>query len=210
MPGTMIGTVWHPVRIHPAEGDERRYKGRCRYYCDKYCQRRATRCGGSAHCEYYEEISQNDSTVLTVSKKPFADVKEIDMSDIIVPTHFSKPPKEKIHALRDYWVENDGQLDQPIIVSCQGDKYVLEDKYLRYYVAKELNQSKIYARCGKKGCDKEEKLFRKEGTRVKVFDKMGAITKVELEYVTVTFDDGETKRYRLITAVANKTLVFMK
>jgi len=210
MPGKMIGTVWGIERIHRAEGDERRYKGRCRYYCDEYCRQRATKCGGSAHCEYYEEISENAGTVFLNAKKPFKGLKEIKMSDILVPEHrFAEPSKEKLFALRDYYLEN-GQLDKPIIVSCEDDKYVLEDKYLRYYFAKQANRTTIFARYGEKGCDKAEEPFRKVGTRVKTSHKTGTITKVELQYVTVTFDDGWTKQYDLFTAVANKALLLIE
>ena len=209
MPGTMVGTVWHTERMHREEGDSRRDKRRCRHYRDGHCSRRATKCGGSAHCEYYEEISENVGTAFLRAKKPFEGLQEIKMSDILVPEHrFAEPSKEKLFALRDYYIEN-GELDKPIIVSCKEDKYVLEDKYLRYYLAKKLKLSKIYARCGEKGCDRAEEPFRKIGARVKTRYKTGTITKVELQCVTVTFDDGGEKRYDLMIAVAQKVLLLM-
>ena len=210
MPGKMVGTVWGIERMHRAEGDERRYKGRCRYYCDEYCRQRATKCGGSAHCEYYEEINDNAGTTFLNAKKPFKGLKEIKMADILVPEHrFVEPSLEKLFALRDYYIEN-GQLDKPIIVSCKDDKYVLEDKYLRYYFAKQAKLAKIFARCGEKGCDKAEEPFRKVGARVKTSRGTGTITKVELQYVTVSFDDGGTMQYDLFTAVANKALLLIE
>ena len=209
MPGKMVGTVWHTERMHREEGDARRDKRRCRHYRDGHCSQRATKCGGSAHCEYYEEISENAGTAFLNAKKPFKGSKEIKMSDILVPEHrFVEPSIEKLFALRDYYMEN-GQLDKPIIVSCKGDKYVLEDKYLRYYFAKQANLTTIFARCGEKGCDKAEEPFRKVGARVKTSRGTGTITKVELQYVTVTFDDGGTMQYDLFTAVANKGLLLI-
>ena len=132
------------------------------------------------------------------------------MADILVPEHrFAEPSLEKLFALRDYYIEN-GQLDKPIIVSCKDDKYVLEDKYLRYYFAKQAKLAKIFARCGEKGCDKAEEPFRKVGARVKTSRGTGTITKVELQYVTVSFDDGGTMQYDLFTAVANKALLLIE
>ena len=28
----LTGSPWHKERVHRSEGDERRYKGRCKYY----------------------------------------------------------------------------------------------------------------------------------------------------------------------------------
>lgn len=58
----LTGTPWHKERVHRSEGDERRYKGRCVFYdytndsCKKYCER----CRGSAHCDHYKAISDEE------------------------------------------------------------------------------------------------------------------------------------------------------
>ena len=58
----LTGTPWHVERVHRAENDDRRYKGRCAFYtyknnhCSKYCGR----CQGSAHCNYYKAISEEE------------------------------------------------------------------------------------------------------------------------------------------------------
>jgi hypothetical protein len=48
--------------------------------------------------------------------------------------NFGKPAQEKVDSLIDYYKKN-GKLDKPIVVSKCGDKYLIEDKYLRFYVA---------------------------------------------------------------------------
>ena len=55
----MKGTPWHSERMHREEGDERRYKGRCKHYIydGNRCMLR-TYCMGSAHCSEYEAISE--------------------------------------------------------------------------------------------------------------------------------------------------------
>lgn len=44
------GTPWHLERVHRCEDDERRYKGRCIFYCDwnNQCKRRNGKCIGSS------------------------------------------------------------------------------------------------------------------------------------------------------------------
>lgn len=56
----ITGQPWHKERVHRAEGDERRYKGRCKYfdYDGEYCDKRLRKCYGSAHCEYYFAVSE--------------------------------------------------------------------------------------------------------------------------------------------------------
>ena len=55
----LTGISWHLERVHRAEGDEKRYKGRCEYYKyrDNFCSLRNGKCIGSAHCDDYSEIS---------------------------------------------------------------------------------------------------------------------------------------------------------
>ena len=56
------GTPWHAERVHREDGDERRYKGRCKFYAydGDYCTQRSERCLGSAHCDYYEALSEKE------------------------------------------------------------------------------------------------------------------------------------------------------
>lgn len=58
----MTGQPWHKERIHRAEGDERRYKGRCKYfdYDGEYCDKKLHKCYGSAHCEYYFSLTEEE------------------------------------------------------------------------------------------------------------------------------------------------------
>ena len=59
----MTGTVWHTEQFHRSEDDpRRRYKGRCKFfsYEEEYCSRYCTRCRGSAHCDEYEAISEQE------------------------------------------------------------------------------------------------------------------------------------------------------
>lgn len=56
----MQGTPWHTERVHRGEDDDRRYKGRCKYYSysDNHCSRRSGKCIGSSHCSDYKAISE--------------------------------------------------------------------------------------------------------------------------------------------------------
>ena len=65
----LTGVSWHKERIHRKENDERRYKGRCKFYnyesddCDLI--RVAIGCTGSAHCEWYRSISDEEFKIAT-------------------------------------------------------------------------------------------------------------------------------------------------
>ena len=209
MPGRMVGTVWGIERIHRADGEERRHRRRCRYFCEGDCRRYARACCGSAHCDGYVARAENNGAASpeVAPRKPFQGIEEIDVADVVVPPHrFLTPSTEKIMALRDYYLEN-GELDKPIIVSCKDGQYVLEDKYLRYYLAKEVGMTGIYARCGEKGCDKAEEPFRKVGTRVKTPKGTGTVVAVGPKYVTVSLGEDKTAKYDIARAVASNTLV---
>lgn len=58
----LTGSPWHKERVHRAEGDERRYKGRCKYYRynGEYCTHRCGCCIGSAHCDDYIAIPEDE------------------------------------------------------------------------------------------------------------------------------------------------------
>lgn len=55
------GSPWHVENVHRAEGDDRRYKGRCKYYkYNNMCKYRMTKCIGSAHCTSYTALSEEE------------------------------------------------------------------------------------------------------------------------------------------------------
>lgn len=56
------GSPWHLEKVHRAEGDDRRYKGRCKYYeyDNKMCKYRMTKCIGSAYCTIYTPLSDEE------------------------------------------------------------------------------------------------------------------------------------------------------
>ena len=58
----LTGTPWHTERVHRAENDNRRYKGRCMFYSYKnnYCTEYCGKCRGSAHCDHYKAISEEE------------------------------------------------------------------------------------------------------------------------------------------------------
>ena len=58
----MTGSPWHAEKVHRAQGDDRRYKGRCKFYQYQkdYCSKRVGRCMGSAHCDQYQAMSENE------------------------------------------------------------------------------------------------------------------------------------------------------
>lgn len=70
------GTPWHEEQFHRSEDDERRYKGRCKYYEDECgkCAYRYEKCIGSAHCMNYaamtdEEFKEKQAQIQKMKRK---------------------------------------------------------------------------------------------------------------------------------------------
>lgn len=57
----LTSTPWHIERMHRQDGDKRRHRSNCKYYNKgiRQCEYRVSNCIGSAHCSYYEDISEN-------------------------------------------------------------------------------------------------------------------------------------------------------
>ncbi|MBR4857716.1 MAG: ParB-like nuclease domain-containing protein [Clostridia bacterium] len=152
-----IGTATHPekhyeVFFNPDSAKKSRYK--CIHYEleTKDCKKLRIGCVGPSNdmCRFYcESIKPAEPNKAEKTAKPlvadFDGIKEIPMNEIVVTgKHFVKPSPEKVKALVAHYL-NYGKLDKPIIVTCKNGKYHLEDKYLRYYVAKELKLKAIPA-----------------------------------------------------------------
>lgn len=57
-------------------------------------------------------------------------------------------------------------MDKPISVSCHSDKYKLEDKYLRFYVAEPQGLKMISAKISTEKMNKFDDRIRNIGTKV--------------------------------------------
>ena len=79
-------------------------------------------------------------------KEPMQTVSSIPISLINITEDMkATPPRAtKVNAVLDYYQAN-GELDKPVVVKKQGDRYELVDKYLRYYVAVKLGFDQIQA-----------------------------------------------------------------
>ena len=94
--------------------------------------------------ETSEESNRDTAIVLSAIKNN--NVAQIKMSEIIVDEHkfHIVPHISKVNELMEYYQKHK-TLDKPIVVIESEDKYLLHDKYLRYYVAKKLGLSTIDA-----------------------------------------------------------------
>ena len=61
----MVGSPWHVEKMTRQEGDARRHKSNCKYYCKNknYCAYRFEQCPGSAHCDYYVEKKKTQKRI---------------------------------------------------------------------------------------------------------------------------------------------------
>lgn len=205
--------------------DKRRHRKHCVHYRKDGSCAYMSRCGGSAQCQYYGEeeytiektkIDQNiiknelGFDIIVSSKKSeeikfFSGVQTIKLNDIIVPDKFLQhvPDSKKISELHDYYKKYK-KLDKPICVSIKNGKYYLEDKYLRYYVAKELGKTWIRATIA----TYEESVMRdklcKNGGRVKHKKYgQGTIVKNDDKYIIVLFDNGKEIKFDIEICIKN-------
>ena len=212
----LTGTPWHVECMTRQEGDPKRHKSRCIYYIakSKSCERRNGICIGSAHCmDYKEKIHeaiQDENIISTNLIKHFDGIKEIPIELIAVKhSKIKKPKQEKVDTLIEYY-RNNGRLDKPIIVSIQDDSYLLEDKYLRYYVAKKLGLKTILAKMGTLQESKNEDKLRKIGMKIvhKTYGK-GTVIDANEAYTTVRFENGKEVKLGIFTCIENKLISFL-
>lgn len=140
-----IGTPSHIEFLHMKEDDSRRHKSRCAKY-DKVkslCTCASSpyyllKCGGSSHCEYYEEMVQNVNTEIheeTTSKKP--KIKVLSKNKIgLCPTCKRATQKEKL--IVNYF--DNGERKQSLLASyycslCKSS-YILDTIYSTYTFGK--------------------------------------------------------------------------
>ena len=202
----MVGCPWHIEKMVREEGDPRRHRSRCIYYSKEssHCSKIVSKCGGAAHCNYYEEKRVVEPVIS--DKKAFHGIKMIVMSDIEVSDKFILPSKEKIDAVIRYYKEHE-KLDKPVSVSCHGKKYKLEDKYLRYYVAKQLGLKEIPARISTEKENRVEDKMRVVGAKVKhIKYGKGVVTRVMDNSVIIAFESGKETTFNIEICVKNKLI----
>lgn len=209
--------------------DDRRHRKHCIHYRKDGSCAYMSKCGGSAHCGCYEEqkvevkqiypkqgnVEINDAkeninkkVEVTTNVEKFSGVQTIKMSDIVVPDKFllKKPETKKVVELHEYYKQYK-KLDKPIYVSIKDGKYFLEDKYLRYYVAKELGKTWINARIGTYQESQAGDKLNKIGRRVhhKKYGE-GTIVDNDGKYVKVSFDIGKDVNFDFETCVKKNIL----
>ena len=109
----------------------------------------------------------------------------------------------------EYYRKN-GHLDKPVIVSIQKDSYLLEDKYLRYYVAKKLGLKTILAKIGTLQESKSEDKLRKKGMKIvhKTYGK-GTVIDADETHTTICFENDKEVKLNISTCIENKLISFL-
>ena len=116
--------------------------------------------------------------------------------DYIKVLKASRPQTEKVDSLIEYYKKN-RHLDKPITVSCQNGEYVLEDKFLRYYVARELGLKFIDCEIGTRKDNKEKDKLRTLNTMIYDSNENdnGIVVDVTLSCIKIKFSSGIEKWY---------------
>lgn len=209
----LSGTPYHLEYLSLPEGESRRHKSRCSHYSHgtKKCLLRYGICHGSSHCPDYKETTgliSCKSTLMQEDTMNFKGVKEILLSQIEIDVLRAKKPKqEKIDkVIEDF--NKTGTLDKPIVVSIKGDKYFLEDKYLRYYVANFLKLERIPAEIGTRKENNFKERLRKTGVQVehRKYGR-GIIVGSTSEEVEVQFENKETPIKLSLSICVEKNLL---
>lgn len=194
----LSGTPWHVEKMTRQEGDEKRHRFRCANYEGKktgHCKVFNEKCRGSAHCSEYKENvtntkTQHPSITKARSFEAFEGIQNIPIADIIIDDKFiaATPSKEKVKELELY-VSTYGFLDKPIVVSSTDKGYKLEDKYLRYYVAKQFGFESLPAEMGTKEEIKIYDKLRRKGTLVwiKQLSEVGEVIEPTFERIKNSF-----------------------
>ena len=211
----MTGSPWHVEKFTRQENDPRRHRSRCIYYnsASKHCSYRCGQCAGTAHCPKYKEAEittplpeKQQEQKLSVE---FVGVKDIPIKFVEIDYSKAKEPsKVKVDSLIEYYKKH-GTLDRPIIVSVHKDHYLLEDKYLRYYVAKKLGLESISAKIGTFEESKVEDRLRKAGTKV-THQKFGqgVVIAANATHTTIRFDSMKEIKFDIFMCVEKKYLTF--
>ncbi|MBP3371837.1 MAG: hypothetical protein J6L88_04855 [Clostridia bacterium] len=208
------------------EGDERRHRRNCIYFIKKdgYCEKRNMKCVGSAHCMEYKRknIEKKEFGTKAVRKDsverkkvnqvhPFDGVKLIALKDIYVDEKaFDEPSQRKVQKIIEYY-RNYGELDEPIVVACKDDKYIVTDRYLRYYAAQKLGLTLVPARIGRYGDVHYEKKLHRHGQSVRHKKYgMGSIVDSDEKQVKVLFESGKEIVFSIKSCVEMRILKFIK
>lgn len=217
----MAGTPWHVEKMTRSEGDDRRHRSRCEFYSKKTkcCSKTCGSCYGASHCPHYKEnetIILNDDSSVTPKEKTnievasFEGIKMVSISMIKVDANkFKKPSVEKINEVANY-VKTHGTIDKPISVSCKGSIYWLEDKYLRYYVAKQEGLKEVPIKIStEKQNHKIDRLWR-VGTKLKHKTLgEGIVSESTEKYIIVKFKSGVEKKMNVEFLVMNDLVSIM-
>ena len=207
--------------------DERRHRKWCiHYHKDGSCAY-MSKCGGSAQCGFYEEgerdaddevsakliasdapTKKDTGTLQKYRAEEFEGIRMIRVADIVVPGIFHDwvPNEKKVENLCVYYNKHK-KLDKPVYVIVKKGKYYLEDKYLRYYVAKKLGLTTIEAKIGTYKDSSKNDRISNEGSKIRhrKYGK-GVVTESDGKYVTVLFDSGEEKKFDLELCIKNGIL----
>lgn len=209
----MVGTPWHVERFEREEGDARRHRSRCKYYGGKpdgHCRFFNGRCHGTAHCRYYDETAERKESTMPkgrfvgvreIPKSAFTGIQLIQMKDIELNSKFEnkQPKKNKIDDCIKYYREH-GELDKPVVISCSGSKYRLEDKYLRYVAAKQLCLKEIPAEMGAIEELKQRDKLRSVGSLVwiKKSDEVGEVVDATMKKTKIRTDSGKVSTFDIL------------
>lgn len=182
-------------------------------YKARFCTALGIGCVGpsNALCIHYNEGNEQTETETTIeANPPFTGIKLIALASVSTGNRsFATPSQEKVDKLIKYYEEHK-KIDKPIVVSCKNGKYILEDKYLRYYVAKKLKLQKIYAIMNTPENEFTLKLMKnKQKVKHKIFG-VGKIKNIVSDTVEIEFiKTGKAVKFNIDACIKSNVLTLL-
>ena len=207
----------HVERLHMSEGDAKRHKTRCEYYCKNpkgYCHKHGGRCEGSAHCKHYFEVdhkrddeSKSVNVIISNKNTGFTGIKEIPLKNLVLlGIDINEVEKSAVKAMDFY--KNEHELEYPVVVEYRNDRYYVSNHIDQYIAALKLGLDSVPCEMGTDKEISDRDMIRKKGTLVwdnNVKD-VGVIIKCNARKVEIRYDSGQTRLYEIITALDKKIL----
>lgn len=207
----------HVERLHMSEGDTKRHKTRCEYYCNNpkgYCHKHGGRCEGSAHCKHYVEVHhKRDEKIKPVNivtgsqNTQFCGIKEIPLKKLVLLGIDRNEVEERTVEVMDFY-RNEHELEYPVVVECRNDRYYVSNHIEQYIAAVKLGLENVPCEMGTDNEISERDLIRKKGTMVWGNDvkDVGVIINFNARKVEIKYDSGKTRTYDTIIALDKKVI----
>lgn len=209
----MTGAPWHPERMHREEGEERRSRSRCKFYCGKKsgeCKYYMEKCHGAAHCDVYcviqnsiekksEKNKPKTNTQNSFKSKKFRGFRKINMTEIVFDKSVLKLQEEDDIQRVIVYFQKHREFDYPVevYINSQG-KYQVKNDFLSVSAAMKMRLVELPVMMGKENEINLWKGLMTKGTLVWHKElEVGVVIDSTNSTTTIKYDDGKIQKYNI-------------